>query len=89
MSHVVGLDLEDLSPAQLRKLLRNSMRNSLPKGKRGKPEVDEEEDEDDEENEDLVDLHREKKGDSKPPKVTKDDLPKSLTSSDESKEEDK
>jgi hypothetical protein len=75
MSHVVGLDLEDLSPAQLRKLLRNSMRNSMPKGKRGKPEDDAEDDEDDEENEDLVDLHREKKGDSKPPKVTKDDLP--------------
>jgi hypothetical protein len=89
MSHVVGLDLEDLSPAQLRKLLRNSMRNSLPKGKRGKPEEDDEEDEDDEENEDLVDLHREKKGDSKPPKVMKDDLPKGLTSTEEDKEEDK
>jgi hypothetical protein len=89
MSHVVGLDLEDLSPAQLRKLLRNSMRNSLPKGKRGKPEEDDEEDEDDEENEDLVDLHREKKGDSKPPKVMKDDLPKGLTSTAEDKEEDK
>lgn len=89
MSHVVGLDLEDLSPAQLRKLLRNSMRNSLPKGKRGKPEDDMEEDEDDEENEDLVDLHREKKGDSKPPKVMKDDLPKGLTNSEESEEEDK
>jgi hypothetical protein len=76
MSHVVGLDLEDLSPAQLRKLLRNSMRNSMPKGKRGKPEDDAEDDEDDEENEDLVDLHREKKGDSKPPKVIKDDLPR-------------
>jgi hypothetical protein len=75
MSHVVGLDLEDLSPAQLRKLLRHSMRNSMPKGKRGKPEDDAEDDDDDEENEDLVDLHREKKGDSKPPKVMKDDLP--------------
>lgn len=89
MSHVVGLDLEDLSPAQLRKLLRNSMRNSLPKGKRGKPQEDEEEDEDDEENEDLVDLHREKKGDSKPPKVTKDDLPAGLTKSKDEEEEDK
>jgi hypothetical protein len=76
MSHVVGLDLEDLSPAQLRKLLRHTMRNSQPKGKR---EPDEKEDEEgDEENEDLVDLHREKKGDSKPPKVTKDDLPKGV-----------
>jgi hypothetical protein len=90
MSHVVGLDLEDLSPAQLRKLLRNSMRNSLPKGKRGKPDPDaEDEDEDDEENDDLVDLHREKKGDSKPPKVLKDDLPKGLTRTEEDKEEDK
>jgi hypothetical protein len=89
MSHVVGLDLEDLSPAQLRKLLRNSMRNSLPKGKRGKPEDDMEEDEDDEENEDLVDLHREKKGDSKPPKVMKDDLPAGLTKTKDEEEEDK
>jgi len=75
MSHVVGLDLEDLSRAQLRKLLRHSMLNSQPKGKREKPDIDEDEDDDDEENDDLVDLHREK-GDSKPPKVTKDDLPK-------------
>jgi hypothetical protein len=87
MSHVVGLDLEDLSPAQLRKLLRNSMRNSMPKGKRGKPQEDDEEDEDDEENEDLVDLHREKKGDSKPPKITKDDLPAGLTKSKEVEDE--
>jgi len=76
MSHVVGLDLEDLSPAQLRKLLRHTMRNSMPKGKRPPEDDTEEDDADDEENEDLVDLHREKKGDSKPPKVTKDDLPK-------------
>jgi hypothetical protein len=89
MSHVVGLDLEDLSPAQLRKLLRNSMRNSMPKGKRPPVDDSEDEDEDDEENEDLVDLHREKKGDSKPPKVMKDDLPKGLTSTAKDKEEDK
>jgi hypothetical protein len=35
---------------------------------------DEEEDKEAKENSDLVDLHREK-GDSKPPKVVKDDLP--------------
>ena len=91
MNHVVGLDLEDLSPAQLRKLLRHSMRNSMPKGKRPPVDDTEEEDEEDEENEDLVDLHREKKGDSKPPKVMKDDLPKGLTASkeEETEEEDK
>lgn len=84
MSHVIGLDLEDLSRAQLRKLLRHSMVNSMPKGKRPKPDADEEEeeDEDDEENDDLVDLHREK-GDSKPPKLTKDDLPKGAEIKDE------
>jgi hypothetical protein len=85
MSHVVGLDLEDLSPAQLRKLLRHTMRNAQPRGKREKDEV--EDDEDDEENEDLVDLHREKKGDSKPPKVTKDDLPKGANLGKESDED--
>lgn len=82
MSHVIGLDLEDLSRAQLRKLLRHSMVNSMPKGKRPKPDTDEDEDEDDEENDDLVDLHREK-GDSKPPKLNKDDLPKGAKLSDE------
>jgi hypothetical protein len=48
----------------------------MPKGKRPPEDDNDEDDADDEENEDLVDLHREKKGDSKPPKVTKDDLPK-------------
>jgi hypothetical protein len=78
MSHeLVGLDMEDLTAKQLRKLLGGfAMRHLTAKDKeKAKKESDEEEDK---ENDDLVDLHEEKKGDSKPPKVTKDDLPASL-----------
>jgi hypothetical protein len=85
MSHIpVGLDIEDMTPKQLRKALSHYARISLPKGKRKEPE---EEDEDTDENDDLVNLHEEKKGDSKPPKVTKADLPKGFALDDEEEEE--
>lgn len=78
MSHMpVGLDLEDLTPKQLRKALSHYARMSLPNSKR-KKEGEEDDDKDADENDDLVDLHREKTGDSKPPKVAKDDLPEGL-----------
>jgi hypothetical protein len=87
MSHVpVGLDLDDLTPKQLRQILRGSMRASMPKGKKEEKESDEESDEEAKENDDLVDLHREK-GDSKPPKVSKDDMPKGVTFPEEEEEE--
>ena len=80
MSHMpVGLDLEDMTPKQLRKALSHYARMSTIKGKREKG--DDDEDKEDDENNDLVDLHREK-GDSKPPKVQKDDLPEGLDFSD-------
>jgi hypothetical protein len=73
------LDLEDLTPRQLRKLLSGAARASMLRSKRPKDEdQDKDDDEQDKENDDLVDLHREKKGDSKPPKVDKDDLPESV-----------
>lgn len=70
----VSLDLEDFTPRQLRKLLskmaRRKLRNELTK--------DEEEDDEDRiqnDNDDLVNLHESHTGDSKAPKVKKDDLP--------------
>ena len=95
MSHMpVGLDLEDLTPKQLRKALGHYARMSLPAGKRkkGKDEAEDEDDDDSDanDNNDVVDLHREKKGDSKPPKVIKDDMPKGLFADDDyDKEDDK
>lgn len=89
MSHMpVGLDLEDLTPKQLRKALSHYARMSLPNSKRKKAGEDNG-DEEAEENDDLVDLHREKKGDSKPPKVTKDDLPEGLFSEGDDSEDTK
>jgi hypothetical protein len=75
MHHFADLDLDDLTPKQMRKLLSGFARQKLSSEdrKKVKEELDEE---DDKENDDLVDLHEEKKGDSKPPKVTKDDLPR-------------
>jgi hypothetical protein len=75
-SVLATLDLDDLTPRQLRRLLRGAAEKSMPRNKRAKEEVDEEDDEADKENDDLVSLHREK-GDSKPPKVEQDDLPDS------------
>jgi hypothetical protein len=77
MHHFADLDLDDLTPKQMRKLLSGFARQKLSSEdrKKVKEELDEEEDK---ENDDLVDLHEEKKGDSKPPKVTKGDLPPGL-----------
>jgi Asp-tRNA(Asn)/Glu-tRNA(Gln) amidotransferase B subunit len=77
MHHFADLDLDDLTPKQMRKLLSGFARQKLSseERKKVKEELDEE---DSKENDDLVDLHEEKKGDSKPPKVTKDDLPRSF-----------
>ena len=77
-----GLELEDLTPKQLRKLLKGSLISSMTRSRR-KEAKDKDEDDDDyediKENDDLVSLHREKKGDDKSPKVTQGDLPKGVT----------
>jgi hypothetical protein len=79
MSHnLVGLELDDLTPRQLRQLLRGAARSSLLRGQKEDKSKEEEDDDAASENDDLVDLHEEKKGKSKPPKVTKDDLPKGI-----------
>jgi hypothetical protein len=72
---LAGLDLEDLTPKQLRKILNGVARSQLPYSKKTKEEQDEDKDEAADESDALTKLHREKKGDSKPPKVLADDLP--------------
>lgn len=81
MSYLATIDPEDLTPKQMRKLINSFRSESLMRHKRKKnrPEEDDEDDGDedeDKENSDLVDLHREHKGDDKAPEVNRDDLPK-------------
>lgn len=77
----VGLDLEDLSPKQLRMLLRRASLAQMPAGKRPKASDDDEDCDDEacEENEGKVDLKAEKNGTAKSMPVVKDDLPKGVT----------
>jgi hypothetical protein len=82
---LTSLDIEDLSAKQLRKILNGIARSQLPYSKKSKEEKDSDAEEADEENDSLVELHREKKGDSKPPKVLDSDLP---ASDDEDEDED-
>ena len=74
----IELDPDDFNAKGLRKLLKGMKSSSSPHDKRDEETKEEEADKRDKENDDLVGLHREKKGDSKPPKVQKDDLPESL-----------
>ena len=78
--HLVGLDLEDLTPRQLRQLLRAAARKSAMRHERAdEGESDgKDKDKEDDENSKLVDLKEEKKGKSKSPKVTKNDLPEGV-----------
>jgi len=79
-SSIVGLDLEDLTPKQIRKMLRAAAHHMLPRHKRSKRDEDEDEEDegmeaDDKEREDLADLSEERSGGSKAPPVEEDDLP--------------
>ena len=77
MSHrlLASLELDELTPRQLRQILRGVARSQLPYGRKTDEEKEEDKSEASEENESLVNLHREKSGDPKAPKVLKDDLP--------------
>lgn len=66
------LDLEDLPPKALRKLIKSML------AKAGKAKDDKAADESDEEREALSDLHEEHKGKPTPIPVMKDDLPEEL-----------
>lgn len=77
--HLVGLDPEDLTPKQMRMLLRGAGRHFLMRAQKDEEEAEDNADEEEAENEDVVNLHAEHTGDSKPPTVTRDDLPRGVT----------
>lgn len=75
------LDLEDLPPKALRKLIKSLLM------KRGKPNDDKEAAESDKEREALADLHANHKGKGPSPDVEEDDLPPELVTDDDEDEE--
>jgi len=68
-----SFDLDDLRPSALKRMLKEALLKGDLKDKAKHSAQDDE----DARRESLVDLH-ESKGDSKPPKVTSDDLPEEL-----------
>lgn len=70
------LDLDDLPPKALRKLIKSLL------SKRGKPASDKQVEDSEKEREDLADLHAEKKGKTEGVPVTEDDMPFDLGSDD-------
>lgn len=82
MSAEEVMDLEDLTPKQLRKMIGRIMRSRLPNHKKTDEERAEDADKEAKDKDDLADLMAEGKN-TNTPKVGKDDLPKS-----EDKEED-
>lgn len=75
------LDLDDLPPKALRKLIKSLL------SKRGKPADDKQVEESEKEREDLADLHAEKKGKTEGVPTTKDDMPFDLGSEDEGEQD--
>lgn len=80
ISYIAGLDPEDLTAKQWRKLFRSAR---LMRSDKTEDEKDEETDKAAKDNDDLVNLQEEKKGKSKPPKVEADDLPEGIVEADE------
>lgn len=74
------LDIDDLPPKVLRKMLRQLM---AKKGKPRSEQGEEAEDAAEKEREDLADLHAEHKGKGPDIPVTDDDLPEALKSDDD------
>ena len=76
MSHqaMSGLDLDDLTPKQLRKVLNGLVRSQLPYSKKTDEEKESHAEKDEEESNALANLKESKNGKPKTPKVTKDDL---------------
>lgn len=87
MDMIATLDLDDLTPKQLRKMLHGLARGQKPHHEKSEKEKDEDKEKAAKDNDSLVDLDREK-GDSKPPKVNQDDLPPELSDSKKKKKDD-
>lgn len=84
---VLNLDPEDITAKQWRKIFSSAQRMGMLRDKRKEEDKESEDDSASSENDDLVNLAEEKKGDSKPPKVTKEDLPKGVKFPEEDDEE--
>lgn len=80
---LASLDLDDLTPKQLRKILNGVARSQLPYAKKTKEEQEADKEKASEESEALADLHKEKKGDSKAPTVLASDFPATAKGDDE------
>ena len=88
MSAQEALDLEDLTPKQLRKMIGRIMRSRLPNHKKTDEEKAESADKEAKDKDDLAELMAEGKN-TNTPKVSKDDLPKSGKDDDEDDDDDK
>jgi V8-like Glu-specific endopeptidase len=84
---LASLDLDDLTPKQLRKILNGVARSQLPYAKKTKEEQEADKEKASEDSEALADLHKEKKGDSKAPTVLASDLPVKSEDEDEVEED--
>ena len=84
---LVGVDIEDMTVTQFKKLLRGAANMCLIRSKREPSKRDEEDEEAMEENNDAVDLHEEKKGKSNALKVKADDLPEGIEIADDEEDE--
>ena len=78
-----ALDIDELTPAQLRKVIRRLMAKGVEKGEDSDKEVEKSE----EEREKLSKLREESNGKGPSPKVEKDDLPEELRESDDADED--
>ena len=84
---VAHLRPEDITAKQWRTIFYSAQRMGMLRDKREEDDKESEDDSASSENDDLVNLAEEKKGDSKPPKVTKEDLPKGVKLPEEDDEE--
>ena len=74
----IGLDIDDLTPRQLKKAFKMLAMKSLMRHKRDPEDVEDDDEDEDKFNADNVNLAEEKRGDSRPPKVNADDLPEGI-----------
>ena len=84
---VAHLQPEDITAKQWRKIFSHAQSMGMLRDRRDEEDKDEEDDSASSATDDLVNLAAEKKGDSKPPKVTKEDLPKGVKFPEEDDEE--
>lgn len=88
MSHdLAGMDIEDMTLAQITKLFKGARTMCLLSCGRGEEQQEKDTEEAATANDDLVNLKEESKGKSKAPKVKADDLPEGVDLGEEEEEE--